>query len=55
MIKELLKIIFSADKLISQQLVLDKEESIQVMVSCFRDLEEIDEKIRLHFQEEIQK
>lgn len=55
MIKELLRIIYSADQLISQQLMPDKEECTQVMVSCVRDLEEIDEKIRQHFQEEIQK
>ena len=55
MIKELLKIIFSADQLISQHLTPDREESTQVMVSLFRELEEIDEKIRQHLQEETKK
>ena len=55
MIKELLKIIFSADTLISRHSIPDQEESTQLIVSCVQDLEEIDEKIRQHFQEEIDK
>jgi hypothetical protein len=55
MIKELLKIIFSADKLISQHWVPDQVESTQLILSCAEDLAEIDEKIRRHFQEDIEK
>jgi len=53
MIEALIEIIFSANKLISEQLVPDQEESTRLIVSCIKELEEIDEKICQHFQEEI--
>jgi hypothetical protein len=55
MINELLKIIFSADKLLSEHSIPDQEKNMQLIVSCFQELEEIDGKIRQHFQEVIEK
>ena len=55
MIKELLKIIFSADTLITQHSIPEQEESTQLIVSCVQELEEIDEIIRQHFQDETDK
>ncbi len=52
MIEELLKIIFEAEKLIALQHNLDQHEKIQMITSGVHELEEINDRIFQHFQED---
>lgn len=52
MLEELLNIIYEAEKLISQQKEQYQNKSIQLMTQSFQELEEINEKIYQHFQDD---
>ncbi|MFK7758010.1 MAG: hypothetical protein AB8B53_13855 [Flavobacteriales bacterium] len=53
MIEELLKIMFEADVIISKCQYLNLNEQMQAISSGIEELQEIDDKIYQHFQEQL--